>query len=167
MIKSPYINIPIIIVSLTGSSATKGIFVWCIAPYLPLYIYIYIPLIYIFPGINTLVHFCVQKNEPKGECYFGAIPAMAPYIRALINVISWPLLLVKTDQGLDSRVRFRINPFLDQYSFYFPYNKALNNTLCILAIAYVFLNQSYGAGNEKNAIFNLMCVFFYRNLAEW
>ena len=41
MIKSPYINIPIIIVSLTGSSATKGIFVWCIAPYLPLYIYIY------------------------------------------------------------------------------------------------------------------------------
>ena len=27
MIKSPYINIPIIIESLTGSSATKGIFV--------------------------------------------------------------------------------------------------------------------------------------------
>ena len=76
------------------------------------------------------------------------------------------MLLVKTDQGIDSRVRFCINQFLDQYSFFFPHNEVFNLTLCISAIVYVLINKSYGAEYEKNVISTLMCVFFYWNSSE-
>ena len=76
------------------------------------------------------------------------------------------MLLVKTDQGIDPRVRFRINQFLGQYSFFFPYDEAFNLTLCISAILYVLINKSYGARYEKNVISILMCVFFYWNSSE-
>ena len=75
------------------------------------------------------------------------------------------MLLVKTDQGIDSRVRFHKSVF-GSVLFLFPYNEAFNLTLCISAIVYVLINKSYGAGYGKKVISTLMCVFFYWNSSE-
>ena len=62
MIKSPYINIPIIIVSLTGSSATKGI-LFEVLPHISPYIYI-------------------------DQCYIYVVDLQFEISQALLNVLS-------------------------------------------------------------------------------